>query len=221
MKLKQSIYLLFAALSLLTSCGLDNVDAPTSKLMGKISYNGAAIGVRGSGEAIRLQAYQDGYELNKSFDIFVTQDGSFEAEVFDGIYKIVCRDNNGPWLNSRDTVTVTVKGSTVCDYPVTPYYMIENEKLSLSGNTLNATCLIKKIAGDKPIERVMLLLSKTAFVDDVCQIARKDWEKPQVGSQSLSMDISGNQSEKALFARIAVKIEGVGDALYSTIVRVK
>lgn len=221
MKLKYSIYALFAVLVLLTGCGLDNVDAPASKLMGKITYGGAPIGVRGSGEAIRLQAYQDGYELHNSFDIFVAQDGTFEATVFDGVYKVVCRDNNGPWLNSRDTLTVNVSGTTACEYPVTPYYMIENETIALSGNTLNASCLVKKIVGDKPIERVMLLLSKTSFVDDVSQIARKDWEKPEVGTLNLSMDVSGSQSENALFARIGVKIEGVGDALYSTIVRLK
>lgn len=221
MKLKYSIYALLAAFSLLTSCGLDNVDAPASKLMGKITYKGASIGVRGSGEAVRLQAYQDGYDLNNSFDIFVAQDGTFEATVFDGVYKVVCRDNNGPWLNTRDTLTVNVSGTTACEYPVTPYYMIENETITLSGNVLNTSCLVKKIAGDKPIERVMLLVSKTSFVDDVNQIARKDWEKPEAGTLNLSMDISGHQPEKALFARIGVKIEGVGDAIYSTIVRLK
>lgn len=221
MKLKYSIYSFFFLLTLLTSCGLDNVDAPTSKLMGKIAYNGEAIGVRGTDEAVRLQAYQDGYDLHTSFDIFVKQDGTFEATVFDGVYKIVCRDNNGPWLNTRDTVTVTVKGSTTFDYPVTPYYMISNETFSLSGNTLNASCQIQKIAGDKMIEKVMLLVSKTAFVDDVCQIARHDLDKPATGAINLSMDISSQLSEKALYARLAVKIDGVGDAIYSKIEKIK
>ncbi len=221
MKVKKYIYIVFAALSLLTGCGLDNVDAPESKLRGQVSYNGTPVGVKGTDEAVRLQAYQDGYELNKSFDIFVGQDGSFEATVFDGVYKIVCRDNNGPWLNNRDTVVVTVKGSTVCDYPVTPYFMIENESITLSGNILNASCLVRKIAGDQGIERVMLLVSKTSFVDDVCQISRQDVDQPEAGALQLSMDISKNMSEHALFARIGVKIEGVGDALYSKIVRLK
>lgn len=221
MKLKKSIFVIFTLLSLLTSCGLDNVDAPESKIQGKISYNGTSIGVKGTDEAIRLQAYQDGYELKTPFEIFVKQDGTFEATVFDGVYKIVCRDNNGPWLNSRDTVTVTVKGSTTFEYPVTPYFLIENENIALNGNTLEASCIVKKIAGDKAIERVMLLLSKTSFVDDVCQIARKDIEKPEAGQMNLSMDISQNMSEKALFGRIGVKVDGVGDAIYSTIVRLK
>lgn len=221
MKLKQNIYAFFALLSLLTSCGLDNVDAPASKLRGKITYNGATIGVKGTDEAVRLQAYQDGYDLDTPFEIFVKQDGTFEATVFDGVYKIVSRDNNGPWLNTRDTVVVTVKGASVCEYPVTPYYMIESETITLSGNTLHGSCLVKQIAGDKAIERVMLLLSKTSFVDDVCQIARQDLEKPQPGPLDLSMDVSSHTAEHALFARIGVKIEGVGDALYSTVVRLK
>lgn len=221
MKLIYNIYSLCLFFVLLTSCGLDNVDAPTSRMMGKIVYNGQSIGLRGTGEAIRLQVYQDGYDLDTSFDIFVTQDGAFEATVFDGVYKIVARDNNGPWLNTRDTVMVTVKGLTVCDYPVTPYCLIGNESFSLNGNKLNASCQIQKIAGDKAIEKVMLFVSKTAFVDDVCQIGRTDLDRPAAEAVNLSMDISSQLTEKALFARLAVKVDGVGDAIYSKIKRIK
>jgi hypothetical protein len=79
-------------------------------------YNGEPLGVRGSNGDVYLQFWQDGYELNTSFNVYVGQDGSYSAMLFDGVSKLVMNNNRGPWVNSPDTVTVEVKGSTVKDY---------------------------------------------------------------------------------------------------------
>lgn len=207
-----------------TSCGLDNYEAPQSRLHGKITYNGEALGLRGTGQAVRLQLYQDGYQLRDNIEVFVGQDGTFEALLFDGEYKLVTRDRNGPWVNTRDTIVVNLKGSTEVEVPVTPFFTISNEKITLSGSVLNATFNVNKIVNTANIDYITLLVSKTSFVDDATNIARKDFKGLQAGSQNLSLDMSGNAnvaSAKALFARVGVRAVGADQAIYSGVVRLK
>jgi len=209
-----------------TSCGLDNYDAPQSRLHGKITYNGKTLtlGLRGTGEAVRLQLYQDGYQLRDNIQVYVGQDGTFEALLFDGEYKLVTRDRNGPWVNTRDTIVVNLKGSTEVEVPVTPFFTIDNEDITLNGNVLNATFNVNKIVNTANIDYITLLVSKTSFVDDATNIARKDFKGLQAGPQNLSLDILGNAnvaSAKALFARVGVRAVGADQAIYSEVMRLK
>jgi len=208
----------------LTSCGLDNYDAPQSRLHGKITYNGETLGLRGTGQAVRLQLYQDGYELRDNIQVFVGQDGTFEAMLFDGEYKLVTRNQNGPWVNTRDTIVVNLKGSAEVEVKVTPFFTISNETITLNGSVLNASFNVNKIVSTANIDYVTLLVSKTSFVDDATNIARKDFKDQQAGSLNLSMDMSDNANvaaAKALFARVGVRTVGADQAIYSDIVRLK
>lgn len=224
MKKNKYIFFITIAAFVLSSCGLDNYDAPQSRLHGKITYNGETLGLRGTGEAVRLQLYQDGYELRDNIQVFVGQDGTFEALLFDGEYKLVTRNQNGPWVNTRDTIVVNLKGSTEVEVKVTPFFTISNETITLNGSVLNASLNVNKIVSTADIDYVTLMVSKTAFVDDVSNIAREDFSGLQAGSHSLSMDMSGNAnvaSAKALFARVGVRTIGADQAIYSDIVRLK
>ena len=90
--------------------------------------------------------------------------------------------------------------------------------------TLSATCAINKVVATANIDRVMLLLSKTSFVDEVNNIARKDFSGMTAGNASLSMDLTGNAnvaSAKALYARIGVKTSGADQAIYSKVIKLK
>lgn len=207
-----------------TSCGLDNYDAPQSTLSGKITYNGEALGLRGTGEAVRLQLYQDGYELRDNISVYVKQDGTFQALLFDGEYKLVTRNQNGPWVNTRDTIVVNLKGSAQVDVQVTPYFTISGESLKLNGSTLNATFNVNQIVSTAEIDYVLLLVSKTSFVDDVSYIARKDFKELKAGALDLSFDMSGNSnftSAKSLYARVGVRTVGADQAIYSKVVQLK
>lgn len=218
------IFLIMMAAFVLTSCGLDNYDAPQSRLHGRITYNGETLGLRGTGEAVRLQLYQDGYELRDNIQVFVGQDGTFEAMLFDGEYKLVTRNQNGPWVNTRDTIVVNLKGSAEVEVKVTPYFTISNETITLNGSVLNASFNVDKIVSTANIDYVTLLVSKTSFVDDVTNIARKDFKNQQAGTLNLSMDMSDNanfSAAKALFARVGVRTVGADQAIYSDIVRLK
>ena len=208
----------------LSACGFDNYDAPQSILQGKITYNGEALGLRGTGEAVRLQLYQDGYQLRDHINVYVKQDGTFQAILFDGEYKLVTRNNNGPWVNTRDTLVVNLKGSANVEVKVTPYFTISGEKLTLSGSVLNATFNVAKIVNTAEIDYVSLLVSKTSFVDDVSNLARQDFKDLQAGTLNLSMDMSGNNnftSAKHLFARVGVRTKGADQAIYSDVVQLK
>lgn len=161
---------------------------------------------------------------NDPISVFVGQDGTFSALLFDGEYRLTTRDGNGPWVNNHESVTVNLKGHTEVNLEVTPYFMISNEQLSVTGSAMNASFMINRIVPDAKISRVMLLLSKTQFADDVNNLYRQDFSDVVPGSVNLSADISGNTEivkAKALYARVGVLANGADQAIYSPVVRLK
>lgn len=224
MKIISNIFSLVLLLVLFTGCGKDNYDAPESKLVGKVTYQGQALNLRGTGEAILLQLYQDGYEKHDPISVFVGQEGEFSALLFNGEYKLVTRDGNGPWMNRHDTVTVNLSGHSEVNIEVTPYFTISNEQLAVSGTTMTASFTINQIVSTATINKVMLILSKTQFADDVNNVFRKDITEVSTGAVNLSADISGNTEiakAKALYARVGVLANGADQAIYSSVVRLK
>ena len=216
MKIISNIFSLVLLLVLFTGCGKDNYDAPESKLVGKVTYQGQALNLRGTGEAIQLQLYQDGYEKHDPISVFVGQEGEFSALLFNGEYKLVTRDGNGPWMNRNGHSEVNIE--------VTPYFMISNEQLAVSGTTMTASFTINQIVSTATINKVMLILSKTQFADDVNNVFRKDITEVSAGAVNLSADIRGNTEiakAKALYARVGVLANGADQAIYSTVVRLK
>lgn len=213
------------SLSLLAvSCGLDNYDEPESFLEGKITYEGKQLGLKGTNGGIQLQLYQDGYANHNAINVYATQDGTFSAVLFDGPYKLVTKDKNGPWVNKRDTIYIEVKGKTLCEVKVTPYFTISDENIVLNNNTVSGTCNIQQIVQDSKISQVMLLVSQTTFVDENTNIGRQNLSNIAPGTTNISLDITNNknvQLAKALFARIGVKATGANQAIYSEIFRLK
>jgi hypothetical protein len=213
--------LLTIASAFLSGCGLDNYDAPRSVLTGKVVYNGQNIGVKGTGSTVQLELWQPGYDLYTAIPVYVTQDGSFQTEIFDGDYKLVAKSGAGPWVSSQDTVKVTVKGATTCEYPVTPFYTISNENLSLNGSTLTATFTVTAVAGTQQLERAILVVNKTSFVDENAQIARADQLAPGTGQITMTLELTeAVLSSTLLNARVGLKTEG-NQAIYSSVVKIK
>jgi len=213
--------ILLAALIFVASCGYDNYEPPKSTLTGNVIYNGAPIGVRGTGNAVQLELWQDGFELYTSIPVYVTQDGSFSASLFDGEYKMVSRNGNGPWVSSQDTILVSVKGDTQTEYEVTPFYTISNENFSLDGNVLTATFDVAQVAGNQSIERAILVVNKTAFVDESAQISRVDVTEPGTGQITMTMELNSTVMNSVLLnARVGVKVPG-REAIYSSVQQIK
>jgi len=218
MKHLSKIFLLAALIIISVSCGKDNYDAPGSLFTGRVVYDNLPLGVRGSNGDVYLQFWQDGYDLKTSFNVYVSQDGSFSAMLFDGTYKLVMNNNRGPWVNSPDTVIVNVKGKTTQDYPVKPYFTLSNITYNKNGNTLTASFDINQITAGKTIEYVALMVNKTQFVDfgDGTHVNWVQNKSVTPGHVSLQLDITNNLNQVKLYARVGLKISGIDQGLYDT-----
>ena len=224
--MKNIINFLLTGLILLTmvGCGFDNYDEPTSKLTGKITYNGQALQLRGTANAVQLQIYQDGYAMFSPITATVTQDGSYSVILFDGTYKMVTRDNNGPWVNTRDTSIVTVKGNTIYDLSVTPYFTISNANMSLSGSTVNATFTINQIVETANIQTVYLLVSRTQFCDEVYYEYRRDFTDQSPGQITIDGDFSAIYAavnSPTLYGRVGVRSNQTAEAIFSDVIKLR
>ena len=211
-------------LTAIVACGKDNFTEPNVTLTGKITYNGQPIQLRGTGGAVQLQLYQNGFGLFTPIAVYVGQNGEFSAKLFDGQYKLVTRDNNGPWVNTRDTSIVNVKGNTSFDISVTPYFTISNESISLSGNTINATFTINRIVETAQVEIVYLLLSRTQFCDQVNYVFRRDFTDKTFGQVTVSGDfgsIYNATSAPTLYGRVGVKSRQTAEAIFSKVVKLR
>lgn len=212
--------LIFALAVIITGCEYDNYDEPTSMLTGTVNYNGVAVGVKSG--ATQLELWQYGYQLRSKISVYIDQDGTYSARLFDGNYKMV-RLAGAPWLTPSDSMDVVVKGNTVFDVPVTPYYTISGETITHSGGVITANCMINKI-GTLNITNVQLLIGKTAVLD-VTYNAGQTTLTSGLGDLTTSKTLTHTLSSslKALpyvYARLAVRISGVNERYYSPIYKI-
>ncbi|MCD8181996.1 MAG: DUF3823 domain-containing protein [Bacteroides sp.] len=218
----------------LTSCMKDNYDAPTSIIQGRVTYNGEPLQLRGN-EAVKLQLYQRGYEKHDPVDVFVNQNGEYSVCIFDGQYQLITKAGNSPWSAAgRDTIEVTLRGHATQDVEVTPYYLVNDAKITLSGNTVNASFTVNKVAGTG-IDRIILLLGTMQFLSDgEYNVGRFD-DADNMGSYDADgavytfapRDYTDNQMFQTallrgtLFARICLWPSGSDQGIYSKVIRLK
>jgi hypothetical protein len=199
MKMKNIVLKLAAFAALIagvTACGYDNFDAPESTLQGSVQYNGSNVPVKGTGGTIQLQLYQPGYELTSPITVYVDQDGNFSAKLFNGSYKLVTRDNNGPWLNTRDTVDVTVNGNTSVIVNVTPYYVISSPEATLSGTSGSVSFNVEQVVSSTSVSYGRILIGHTSMLDE--QNNDASFEIPveyiQTGSNTIPVTLTSDQA---------------------------
>ena len=123
------LYTLISAFVLfIAGCAYDNYDPPKSSLSGNVTYNNVPVGVRSGATQLELWQYSwntRGVVARSKISVYIAQDGSYSARLFDGDYKLV-RLKGAPWANQTDSISVTVSGDTKADVPVTPYFVITN-----------------------------------------------------------------------------------------------
>jgi len=222
---------LLAGLGLLAAgCAKDNITPPTSQLTGRITYQNQPLNVRGSGN-VQLELWQRGEYNRNKIQVFVAQDGTYSAELFDGDYKLTRLRDNGPWQNNTDSISVTVKGNTVVDVPVQPYFTIGTTTFAKATNAVTASCLVSQLSTSRSIEYVGLFLNYTQFVDNVNVVALTRAEQlANTGATlsgaalanlsttlNLSFNIPAAAKGKTLYARVGVKTQGVGELIYSPV----
>lgn len=225
MKTRYSVLFLGAILAM-GSCEIDNYDEPQAMFTGQITYQGEPIRVET--DEVRFQLWQSGFGKEGPLDVHVAQDGSFSSLFFDGDYRLDFISGQGPFraniVNAQqgDTIFVTMNGDTHMDLEVTPYYMIRNAEMGLSGSTVQASATLEQVITDedaRDVERVTLYLNDSQFVSDNSDenIARTDADLADPTSVDVALDIPSDYNNPYIFARIGVKIAGVEDMIYSQV----
>ncbi|MGO4875359.1 DUF3823 domain-containing protein [Pedobacter sp. AJM] len=221
--MKKISYIVLFCLMAFFSCKKDNYDAPTSRLTGRILYQNQTVGVRSDG--VQLELWQHGYSLFTKIPVFVAQDGTFSATLFDGDYKLVRLRGNGPWLDNPDSIAVKVSGNTQVDVPVVPHFTFGNVSFNKSGNTVSATFTVQQVTSTSVLERVNLYLGTTMIVDNTRQDASAEKLAADIvigQSGTITVNIpAALASRNFMYARLAVKTNGVGEALFSAPQRIE
>lgn len=204
-----------------SSCNYDNFDEPKAMLTGKAVYDGEPVAVRSGSSEFAL--FQDGYALHGSIPVYIAQDGSYSVNLFNGDYKLV-RMGNAPWERpSNDTIRITVKGNTVQDIPVTPYFFIRNASFTKNGNKIIANFTINKVSANANMEDVSLYLGKGILTDNnqkeaVLSLGNKI---PLEQATHAEMEIPNNlANETYIYARIGVKSDKSSEYCYSQSIKV-
>lgn len=206
MKKITSFFTLLCCLLAISSCRYDNYDEPQSLLTGRVIYDGEPVCVRAGGAEFAL--YQDGYALHNSIPVYVNQDGTYSAVLFDGEYKLV-RMGNAPWERpTNDTILIEVHGNTVQDIPVTPYFVIQNASFTKNGSKVTAKFTVKKVSEGATLEDVRIYLGETLITDNNTNRASLSLGSNITLDQEITAEIDIPESlasEDYFFARVGVK----------------
>jgi hypothetical protein len=230
MKIRVNYILLVVISLIMLSCKKDNYDAPSSSLTGRLLYNGEAIQVEYN--RVPFELYQYGFGKVAPINSTISPEGTFSHLLFDGEYKFVVRPGQGPFKwpetgGKADTITIAVKGNTVRDVEVIPYYMIRVPKFTVAAGVVTGTFKIEQVitgADAKNIEAAALFINKTFFVGNDNNIA-----KTQIGNATITDpgNVSINVTIPAIkpvqnyaFARIGVKTAGVEDWIFSPVQKI-
>ncbi|MGI4021958.1 MAG: DUF3823 domain-containing protein [Janthinobacterium lividum] len=219
MKLKSYIYISLVLFSVagISSCKKDNYEAPKSKLSGRVIYQGQPVGVR-SNTAL-LQLWQHGYAFFTAIPIFIDQNGSFSALLFDGDYKLTRLNGSGPWMNQTDSIDVHVSGNTVVDVPVNPYFIVSNATYQRSGTTITSSITVQKANATSQLEEVRLYVFRTILLDQnnsdaTTNIAGATVTPGQPVTATVTIPASLANAD-AVYVRAGVKTVGVNELAYS------
>lgn len=205
----------------LTGCSYDNYDPPTSFLTGSVTYNNNPVGVRSN--ATQLELWQYGYALRSKIAVYIAQDGTYSAKLFDGNYKLV-RLAGGPWANQTDSLDVTVSGNTIVNVPVTPFYTITNDSYALNSGVITSTCTVTKV-GTEAITSLTLYVGITNIVDanntsqstTLNAAALADLSTSKTATVTLNTALA---ARSYVYVRLGVLSAGSSERLYSPVQKI-
>jgi hypothetical protein len=220
--MKRHLTTLLAGLGLLAAgCTKDNIKPPTSQLSGRITYQDQALNVRGGGN-VQLELWQRGEFFRTKIPVYVAQDGTYSATLFDGDYKLTRLRDNGPWVNNTDSITVQVRGNTVVDVPVQPYFTLGTTTITKSGSNVTASVQVNKI-GTRNLDAVVLYLGYTQFVDVSNQSASTTKASADITDLTKPVSLTTgipSSAKGAIYARVGVRIQGVNELIYSPVQKI-
>lgn len=237
--MKNNLLLLLIMVSVLGGCKKDNKEPPKSTLSGTVSVEGTKQAVGVASNRVQLELWQNGYALFQKIPVYIDQDGTFSANLFDGQYKLV-RLSGAPWMNNTDTIIVNLKGSSTVDVPVKPFFTVANDNITFSAadTSISASFNVSRLDATKTADRVSLHLGLTTFVDAVTNqipfpTANNDkapasnyltapttfklFLNPNRYSGELKRQLTLALQNGYLFARAAVRTTGVTERFYSQV----
>ena len=235
MKIKLHYIILLACTAIVTSCDKDNYDEPSSTLTGRLVYQGQPIGGL-ERDQVPFELYEFGFGKVGPIGSSFTQEGNFSAVLFNGTYKLIIPNGQGPFMwkktasGAPDTISIDLKGSQTLDLEVTPYYLIKSPQITGGGGKVSATFNAEKVitgAGAQDIENVSLYINKTQFVsesgnDRVARTVLAGSAITNPSNISLQVTVPTLQpTQNYVFARIGLKIRNIEDRLYSPVVKVQ
>lgn len=214
------------------ACKKDNYAPPGSFLTGKLTYKGDSIQVERN--QVPYQLYQFGFGKVGPISGSFAQDGSYSQVLFNGDYKLIIPNGQGPFVwkqnaaGDPDSLSVTINGSQTLNLEVTPYYMIRNAQISGSGSNVTATFQVEKIITDpataKDIERVSLYINRTQFVSGGENIAFTNMAGSDIvdpNNITLSVAVpSAAATQNYVYARVGIKIANVEDMIFSPLQKI-
>jgi hypothetical protein len=231
MKILKYFLSVAVVIALLTGCRKDNYDEPSSQLSGRFVYQGEPINVEYN--RVPYELYQYGFGKTGPINASIMPEGTYSHMLFDGEYKLVVREGQGPFLWAKsggkpDTITIQVNGNTTRDIDVTPFYMIRNAQMNQAAGNVSGTFKIEQIvtgADAKTIERAALFINKTIFVGVDNNIGRVDVTGANItdpNNVSLNVNIPNiSPSQNYVFARIGVKASGVEDWIFTPVQKIQ
>jgi hypothetical protein len=152
-------------------CKKDNKEAPSSTLSGTVVVDGTkqAVGVRSNG--VQLELWQYGYQLLQKIPVFINQDGTFSAKLFDGNYKLV-RLGGAPWAANTDSINISLSGSENIEVGVTPYFTIGGETITFNktDTSISGAFTLSQLVAGRTVAKLSLNIGLTNFVDATNQI---------------------------------------------------
>lgn len=215
--IKSSLIVLIALAA--ASCEFDNFEEPKSTLSGRVVYNNEALGLRSNG--VELELWQRGYDLFQKIPVYVAQDGTFSAVVFDGDYKMTLIRGNGPWMDQTDSIDVQVRGSQMMDVEVQPYYLIRNPSYTVNGSNLSVTFTVEGVNTSRNLEYAAIYMGRTNLTDAVRNegVHRIPVENI-VFDTPITVEIpipAGVAGKSEIFVRVGAKTTGVAELVYSQV----
>jgi hypothetical protein len=170
--MKHTLFLLMLILSVLAACKKDNLDPPSATLSGTVVINGASkvpVGVRSNG--VQLELWQRGYQLFQKIPVYINQDGTFSAKLFNGKYKLV-RLSGAPWSNNTDSIDIDLNGTATVEVPVTPFFTIGGEAITFNkaDTSITGVFTIAQMVAGRTVGKLSLNIGLTGFVDATNQI---------------------------------------------------
>lgn len=235
MRLITNYIFVFIISVLVFSCKKDNYDPPTSSLSGKLTYKGETFGVEKN--QVSFEIYQFGFgkvgPVADGGSTTFAQDGTYSALLFDGDYKFIIPNGQGPFMwkktsaGNADSISVTMRGSQVIDLEVTPYYMFRSPVITVASGRVNAAFKLEKIIVDavngKGIDNVVLYVNNTQFTSNDNNKAAASIAGSAItdlNNINLSVAIpSVTPTQNYMYARLGLKISGVEDRIFSPLVK--